>query len=165
MSEMGSADKAAPTLRPVRDEDEQFLVDVYASTRADELDLTGWSDAQRESFVRMQFDAQLKHYRTHYPDADYEVILLDQEPIGRLYIARLQDETRILDITILPEYRNQKTGSKIIADLQAEALSRGRPLRIYIEHFNPSVRLFERLGFVKVGELAHNHLMEWTAQA
>jgi hypothetical protein len=36
-----------------------------------------------------------------------------------------------------------------------------RPLRIYVESFNPSLRLFERLGFTAMEQEGIHLLMEW----
>ena len=66
-------------LRPVRPEDAAFLLDVYSSTRAEELELTNWDAPTRATFVQMQFTAQHTHYTTHYPDAQYDIIELDGE--------------------------------------------------------------------------------------
>jgi RimJ/RimL family protein N-acetyltransferase len=159
-----TAQPAHVTLRTAAPEDDAFLLKVYASTRADELAQVPWSEEQRRAFLRMQFDAQLLHYRTHNPAATYDLILLKGEPIGRLYVARREREIRILDITILPEYRNRGIGTPLIKELMAEAALAGKPLNIYVESFNPSLRLFERLGFVKTEEDdGINRLMEWRA--
>jgi N-acetylglutamate synthase-like GNAT family acetyltransferase len=149
------------TLRPVTPEDEEFLLQLYASIRADELELAPWNDAQREAFVRMQFAAQQHHYRTHNPEATHDIILLDAQAIGRLYVARREREIRILDITILPEHRSKGIGTPLIKDLMTEATHAGLPLNIFVESFNPSHHLFERLGFSKVEEDGINHLMQW----
>jgi GNAT superfamily N-acetyltransferase len=149
------------TFRPVKPEDEELLLKLYASTRADELKLAPWTNAQREAFVRMQFAAQQDHYRSHNPQATHDLILLDDQPIGRLYVARRAREIRILDITILPEYRNRGVGTPLIKNLMSEAGRIGLPLNIWVESFNPSHRLFERLGFSVVEDDRVNHLMEW----
>ena len=83
----------AITLRPARDRDREFLYRVYASTREDELAVVPWTDAQREEFLRMQFTAQDSHYHTHFPDATYDLVLRDGQPIGRLYVDRRPDDT------------------------------------------------------------------------
>jgi ribosomal protein S18 acetylase RimI-like enzyme len=151
------------TLRAVAAGDEEFLLKVYASIRADELAQVPWSEAQREAFIKMQFDAQQLHYKTHNPNATHDIILLDERPAGRLYVARREDEVRILDITVLPEYRNRGIGTPLIEELMREAARAGKPLNIYVESFNRSLRLFERLGFVKTEEDGVNLLMEWRA--
>ena len=58
------------TLRPVvLAADQDFLLQVYASTRAHEMSLVPWTDAQKQAFVRQQFEAQLAHYAMQYPEA------------------------------------------------------------------------------------------------
>ncbi|HKC63973.1 MAG TPA: GNAT family N-acetyltransferase [Pyrinomonadaceae bacterium] len=152
------------TLRPATPEDEEFLLKLYATVRAEELAQVPWSDLQKEAFLRMQFAAQQFHYREHNPTATHDIILLDGLQIGRLYVARRESEIRILDITILPEHRNRGIGTPIIKDLMDEATRTGKPLNIWVEFFNPSHKLFERLGFVKVEDDRVNHLMEWKSR-
>ena len=147
-------------LRDVTAEDEPFLREVYACTRAFELSLVPWSDEQREAFLKFQFDAQDAYYHEQHPNAAYQVILKDNNPVGRLYVAR-STELRILDITVLPQYRNAGIGTVLLEDLLAEAADAGKSVSIWVEHFNPSQTLFGRLGFSKVAEDGLNHLLEW----
>lgn len=150
-------------LRPVEDGDRSFLLEVYASTRAKELELVPWDESQRQAFVKMQFEAQDEHYRAKFPDASYSIIVHDGEPAGRLYVLRTETQIRILDITLLPQYRNSGIGTPLIRSLMDEAGRLGLPLRIYVENFNPSRALFERLGFSQVDEADFNLLYEWSA--
>lgn len=151
-------------LRPVTPEMDEFLLRVYASARAEELAQASWSDLQREAFLRSQFAAQQAHYRKHNPTATHDLILLDDESIGRLYVARREQEIRIMDITILHEYRNRGIGTSLIKELMEEAARAGKPLNIYVEFYNPSSRLFDRLGFRRVERADDdgiNYLLEW----
>ena len=149
-------------LRPATHEDESFLLEVYASTRLEELDLTQWDQAQRAAFVTMQFNAQRRHYEVNFPEAEQQVILFNAERVGRLYIARLDQTIRILDITILPASRNARIGTSILTGILRESAETAKPVQIYVESFNPSLRLFERLGFNQVDAIDYNFLMEWT---
>ena len=135
------------TLRPVGPDDHDFLVAVYASTRAEELALVPWTIEQQQAFVGSQFAAQQDHYAKKYPTASHDIIMSDDRPVGRLYVARLDQEIRIIDITLLPAERNAGIGSYLIKQLLDEANHSGKMTRIYVEEFNPSLRLFERLGF------------------
>ena len=148
-------------LRPAREEDEAFLLEVYASTRADEMSQTGWDDAQQRAFLKLQFVAQQQHYRTYYPQGEHSLILLNEKPVGRLYVARSLEEIRILDIALLAEHRNKGIGTRVIKDLMAEAGKTGKPVRIYVESFNRALRLFERMGFLQVEEKGFHYLMQW----
>jgi GNAT superfamily N-acetyltransferase len=151
------------SFRPVESDDAGFLVAVYGSTRMDELALTNWDEAQRYAFLKMQTDAQLAHYRQTYPNGEHLIILVNGDLTGRLYIANIAEEIRILDITVLPQHRSAGIGTPIIRELMAEATVIGKPLRIWVESFNPSLRLFERLGFTKSDESGYSYLMEWRA--
>ena len=150
------------TLREVTAEDEAFLLEVYASTRALELSLVPWSDEQRETFLRFQFDAQDSHYRTQFPAASYQIIFKDDERVGRIYVLREAAEIRILDLTVLPQHRNAGIGSSLMRDLLSEAEQTGKPVSIWVEEFNPSQALFQRLGFSTIQQDGYNSLMQWS---
>jgi len=149
------------TLRDALPEDEPFLLEVYASTRAQEMAQVPWDDEQRRSFLKMQFTAQHSHYRGQYPDASYSLICRDELPLGRLYVLRNEEDIRILDLTVLPEYRNGGIGTSLLGDILEEAAQSGKRVRIYVETYNPSLRLFERLGFKNIAEEGINFLLEW----
>jgi ribosomal protein S18 acetylase RimI-like enzyme len=148
-------------LRDAGPDDEPFLFEVYACTRAAELAQVPWPDEQRDAFLRMQFQAQHSHYHEQYPDADYKVILREGEPVGRLYVLRERDLIRMMDITVLPEYRNSGIGSELIRGVLNEAAESGRNVQIYVETFNPSLALFKKMGFSILQEEGINYLLEW----
>ncbi len=148
-------------LRPAEPADEPFLRDVYASTRADELARVDWTDEQKRAFTDQQFTAQDAYYREHYDGATYQVILVDGEPAGRLYVARWSDEIRIMDIAIVPEFRSAGVGTRLLKALQSEAATGGKSLSIHVEGFNPALRLYERLGFSAMEERGPYVFMEW----
>jgi ribosomal protein S18 acetylase RimI-like enzyme len=120
---------------------------VYASTRAEELAVVPWEDAQREAFLRQQFEAQDAWWRENYGGASFDVILVDGEPAGRLYVHRGPREIRIVDIALLPEHRGNGVGTGLLEKLLAEGDADGKSLTIHVERMNPALRLYERLGF------------------
>jgi GNAT superfamily N-acetyltransferase len=109
----------------------------------------------------MQFAAQAQYYREHYPNTSFDVIVLDDQPVGRLYVARWTDEIRIVDIALLPESCSRGIGTRLIQRLQAEARDAHKPLRIHVERFNPALRLYERLGFRQVEDRGVYLFLEW----
>jgi len=151
------------TLRPVVPGDYDFLVEVYASTRADEMAMVPWTDEQRQAFVRSQFNAQQDHYGRKYPTASHDVILLNGRQVGRLYVARLEKEIRIVDLTLLPNERNNGIGSYLLKQLIEESGAKGKVTRIYVEDFNPSLNLFKRLGFNVTAQEGFHLLLEHTS--
>lgn len=155
-----TADSTGIELRPATADDHDFLLAVYASTRADELTVVSWTDADKAEFVAMQFDAQDRYYRLAYPDARFLVVVGDGIPIGRLYVVRLADEIRIIDITLLPGYRGAGIGSQLLAEIVAEADAAGLAVRLHVEAWNPAMRLYDRLGFRPIGEPGIYQYME-----
>ena len=149
------------TLRPVGPGDHEFLVEVYGSTRAEELALTPWPNELRQAFIRSQFASQQDHYSQTYPAANHDIIMSGDRQVGRLYVARLGHEIRIVDITLLPGERNAGVGTYLIKQLLAEAERTGRAVRIYVEEFNPSLHLFKRLGFSPSEQQGIHLLMQW----
>ena len=142
----------AVRLRPATEADDGHLFAVYTSTRAEELALTGWTEEQKAQFCRMQYGAQTCHYRQHYPAAQVSVIEYKSRPAGRLYVDRTTDFLHIVDISVLPEYRGRGIGTSLLAELQEEARSAARPLRIHVEKFSRALELYRRLGFTVLSE-------------
>lgn len=156
---------AGLTLRPECENDLDFLYEVYASTRADELALTDWTDAEKQAFLRMQFDAQRTHYLAHYRTARFDVIERGRVAIGRLYVVRWPDDIRVIDIALLPEHRRRGLGGGLVRALLDEAAASGRSVSIHVEAFNPAMTLYQRLGFEPKGEdTGVYRLMEWRAR-
>lgn len=152
----------APTiaLRPVTADDTEFLVAVYAGTRAEELAAVPWDDTERDAFLRMQFGAQDRYWREHKPGAELSVVLVDGEPAGRLYVDRLPAEIRIVDIALLPAHRGGGVGTRLLTDILQEGHRTNLPVTIHVEQFNPARALYERLGFRQIDTTGVHHLLE-----
>jgi ribosomal protein S18 acetylase RimI-like enzyme len=151
------------TLRPATDADREFLVAVYASTRAEELSQVDWAPGQREAFVRMQFHAQDVDYHRNHPDGSYDVVEVGGDAAGRLYVDRRRGDIRIVDIALLPQFRGRGCGGRLITQLMDEAAASGSRLSLHVEVHNAAGRLYERLGFVEVDVHAMYRAMEWSA--
>lgn len=147
--------------RPVEDADTELLARLYASTRWEELAAVDWTDEQKTAFLRFQFDAQADHYRKHYPNASFDLVLVDGEPAGRLYVDEWEREIRLVDVALFPEHRGRGIGTRLLGGLQERAERAGKTLSIHVEAFNPALSLYRRLGFVRVGEHGPYFLMEW----
>ena len=154
---------AGLAFRPITDADLPFLARVYASTRAGELAVTPWTDAQKAEFLDMQFQAQHTHYQRHYPEADWLVTMRGGEEIGRLYIGRWPTQHSIIDIAFLPAHRGHGLGAALLRDLMDEAATAGKAVTIHVEKYNPAIRLYRRLGFKTEQDQGVYDLMRWTA--
>jgi GNAT superfamily N-acetyltransferase len=148
--------------RPKTDADRPFLRYVYATTRADEMSLVQWTPEQKAEFLDMQFNAQWSHYEQYYPDCAFLVIERDGYPIGRIYIDRTPEEICLVDIALLPEVRGAGLGRQLVQEILDEAQSVGKRVTIHVEHFNPAMSLYRRLGFQKIDETGVYYLMRWS---
>ncbi|HKD80128.1 MAG TPA: GNAT family N-acetyltransferase [Candidatus Angelobacter sp.] len=144
--------------------DDDFILSLYASTRAEEMQRVPWTTEQKQAFVQMQFAAQKQHYAANYPQASHDVICVNEAAVGRIYLDRGAEVFHILDITVSPPYRNQGIGGALLRRLLEEAGQSGKAVTIYVETFNPSMRLFARLGFEKAQEKDFLVLMTWPAK-
>jgi ribosomal protein S18 acetylase RimI-like enzyme len=133
---------------------------VYWSTREEELTVVSWDEAVKRAFVEQQFEAQDAYWREHYRDTSFDVILAGGEPAGRLYVARWEEEIRIVDIALLPAFRGRGVGTALLRDLMAEADEAGKRLSIHVEMNNPARSLYDRLGFAPAGTHGVYVLME-----
>jgi len=151
----------APQLVEETDDDREFMARLYASTRTEELAPVPWSDDEKATFLRGQFEAQDRHYREHYADTDRRVIRLDGTAVGRLYLQRREGEFRIVDIALLPEYRGRGVGGALLEQVFDEAATAAKPVRIHVEKNNPAYGLYQRLGFRKLEDKGVYDLLEW----
>jgi ribosomal protein S18 acetylase RimI-like enzyme len=150
------------TLHPVEPGYESFLLQLYASTRADEMALVDWSNEQKDAFIKMQLDAQTYHYRIHFPQAEYLIIKREGIPVGRMIIHQSEKQILLIDIAVLPNYRNKGIGTVLMKELMNEAGRNYLPVVLHVEFFNPVINLYTRLGFTKTVEMEVYHEMVWT---
>jgi ribosomal protein S18 acetylase RimI-like enzyme len=134
-------------LRPATAADRPFLLRTFASTREDELAPVPWSPAQKAAFVEQQFNAQDEAYHGTYPHGEFLIVLSNRRPVGRVYVARLEDELRLIDITLLPAARGRGVGSAVLAWLLDRADQECLPVTLHVETWNAARRLYQRLGF------------------
>jgi ribosomal protein S18 acetylase RimI-like enzyme len=145
------------TFRTATAEDDEFLFRLYATTR-DDIAALGWSAAQAEPLLRMQFNAQRASYAAAYPALEQNIIVVDGAAAGRLLVAETRDSLMLVDIALLPQFRSQGIGTECIRGLQ----QRRRAVSLHVAKTNPRARaLYERLGFVRTGSDAMYDAMRW----
>ncbi|HEU5090539.1 MAG TPA: GNAT family N-acetyltransferase [Roseiflexaceae bacterium] len=152
-------------VRPIRDGDLPFLRELYAASRAAELAPVPWTPEQKRAFLDSQFDAQHAHYQQHYPNAAFDLILVNGEPAGRVYLDRRATDLRVVDIVLLPKFQRKGIGSAFLRAIAAYADSEGMTTSLHVEQFNPALALYARLGFHVVGTNGVYYLMERTSEA
>ena len=156
-----SAEKLGLACRAMGDEDMPFLFRLYASTRAQEVAITGWPPEMQIQFIQQQFQAQHHHYTTYYPEAEWLVVEQGGAAIGRLYIEEWPSQIRIIDIALLPEAQRKGFGAALIDDVARRAVAAGKKVSIHVEKNNPAMGLYRRLGFTAVEDKGVYDLLEW----
>lgn len=150
----------SPTLRPVRDDDVDFLLRLYSSTRED-ISRAPWSEEQKQGFLYMQYAAQRADYERRFPKAAHSIVLVGVVPVGRIWVDRRADEIRLLDVALMPERCGRGIGAALLGDLMEEARRCGKPLRHSVLKENVrALRFYRRLGFVEAEDLGMYVLME-----
>ena len=145
------------SLRDATPDDDPFLLHVYASTRDEELAGLGWDDNQKQAFIKMQFLVRERSY----PPGDNRIVLMTGRPIGRMLVNRSDSAILLTDIALLTEYRNAGIGTGLIQDLMKEAADSAKPLHLHVLQTSAAVRLYERLGFSRLGTDAAYLEMKW----
>jgi ribosomal protein S18 acetylase RimI-like enzyme len=149
-------------VRPALPQDEIFLYELYSAVRGPEFELAPIPAAQKEEIIRMQFRAQMSAYSHMYPNSCYHVVLLDGNPVGRLWMAPGDGELQLVDIAVHPKLQSKGIGTVLVQRLQQEAAKATLPIRCCVFRFNPgSLRFHQRLGFSIVREDQTHYYLEW----
>ena len=154
-------------LRSAQGSDRAFLMEVYGSTRANEMAIVPWTNEQKAAFVLHQFEAQDAHYRNQYDGAQFQIVEFQGRPVGRLYVHELPDRIHILDIALLPAARNLGIGKFLLEQIQSQGREQNKSVTIYVESYNPAKKLYERIGFKRKESPGNREIyefMEWTGE-
>ena len=105
---------------------------------------------------------QRREYDARFPGARYQLIMIDGEPAGRIWTGGDEEQIRLLDIALLPQFQRRGAGTVLLRDLMKEADDAGKFLRHMVFVLNNDAhRFYERLGFVVIEDLGAYKHMEW----
>lgn len=147
-------------LRPLEEKDAAFIEAVYRTAREAELNLTNWSEYQKNAFISMQSTAQHAEYKTKFPNVRFQVITFNKKNAGRFYTAENENEIRLLDITLLPEFRGKGIGKALLQQLIERSNKMQKKLSLHVEASNPILKLYQRLGFIYIKNNGRHYYME-----
>ena len=134
-----------------------FLQELFASTRLPEMAFFGANEDQKRAFISMQFSILPRSY----PKAEHTIILAGNAPIGRTIIDRKSEELHLVDIALLPDFRNRGIGALLLRQLLDEGRERHLPVRLQVFKYGDAVRFYERLGFQLIEDDGTYLKMEW----
>jgi ribosomal protein S18 acetylase RimI-like enzyme len=151
------------TLRPARTDDQEFLCRLFYSVYLEKLQLVPLSAEEKKTLVKVMYQGFNRHYNSLTPDSDDRLVLLNNEPIGRMILLQMREEIRLADLAILPQYRGRGIGSALISQLQTESMMSKRPVRLQVARFDRALRLYQRLGFYKINAAGPYLHLEWSS--
>ena len=148
-------------LRRETDADLPFLIQVYGSSRAEEMAMVPWTLDEKNAFLLQQFGFQRRHYYHFHPTAAFDVIEQHGRPVGRLYLDERRIRFHVMDIALMPAERDKGTGTAIMRAIQDHAAARGKGVDLFVEPYRPAYNLYLRLGFTAINDDPVNIEMEW----
>lgn len=102
------------SLCPVESVHEDFLLKLFKECRSDLEFIGNVDEKQKDDIIFQQFSIEKDQLRKMYPDAEFNIVMLDREPIGRFYIHYGKTTDRILEIGLLEKYRSLGIGKKLV---------------------------------------------------
>jgi GNAT superfamily N-acetyltransferase len=147
-------------IRAATDQDVGFLADVVIEATRAQGRLP--ADFDEREWRRRFGEWAIEQVRSEAADNTTSVIEVNNERAGRLRITRTADYIELSGIQLRPDVQRHGIGTAIIEDLKVQAEAVGVPLELAVEKDNPDAgKLYERLGFVQVGETEQEYKLRW----
>ncbi len=160
---MASVNPADISLRPAVDADEAFLRRVHDAARHWEFEpvLASGQEDVYHTVMAQQFASQRRGYEAIFPHAQFGVIMWTDRMIGKLTLNYAENEVRVVDIAVLPEYRGHGIGEIVLRGICIEAGMRRVPVRLHAHSLGRAKDLYFSLGFQQIGTDGPNLHLEW----
>lgn len=140
------------SVRPSQEADEDFHRALFFSVRAPEFMVAGWPEAVLRDFLAGQSQLQRRHYANVYSGALTQIVTHDGTPIGRLILYATPGDIRVVDISLLPDWRGGGLGSALLEAVETQAVAARVSVSLSVDLHNPARRLYLRRGFVPVSD-------------
>lgn len=123
------------TLRPIVDDDEDFLWNLKVATLRGYIEeYFGWDEPTARGFL-------------HRTMQNAHLVLIDGRPAGIIKVYEENGWLFLGEIGLMPEHQNKGLGTQIIRDVLDLADKLGMNVELQVFANNPACRLYERLGF------------------
>jgi GNAT superfamily N-acetyltransferase len=100
----------------------------------------------------MQFNAQHTGYRQRYPRSEDFVVVIGDEPTGRLWMDESGEQLVVVDIAIAREYQGRGIGTEVLQHIIEKAEAANKSVRLTMDRMNArAFELYRRLGFEVCG--------------
>jgi|ERR1051326_2271403 GNAT superfamily N-acetyltransferase len=140
--------------------DGAFLATLFDGVKAAAFALI--PEPMRRQLLDMQFRAMTMGYRARFPSGRFEVITLDETPIGQLITDSGPEAFQIVYIALLSEWCARGIATALMTAVLDQPRRRGLRCAATVALDNvASMRLWARLGFVERERAETNVVIEW----
>src|SRR3954452_21429239 len=141
------------SFRQATDDDRDYLFRLKDASVRPYVEQTygPWDEARQ----RRLFEEHIRPWATR-------IVLVDGREAGMMEILPEDagsPRVHLANIWLAPEYHGRGIGTRLVTDLVREAHARGVSVTLNVFKVNPARRLYERLGFVVIGETATQYQM------
>jgi len=150
------------SLRSETEQDRSFLEELFIATREEWPGFRDLAPASRSRILKEQFHIQHQQYK-QYPHTWFNIISVDDQPVGRIYVCQNPMELRVIDLSLLPQYRQHGIGTQLLRSIQAEATRTQLPLRLQVHQFNSARHFYQKLGFQEESRNSSHVQLMWSA--
>jgi ribosomal protein S18 acetylase RimI-like enzyme len=142
--------------------DEAFLLRLFESVKGPLFARMPVDDVMKARLLDMQFRAMMQSYRASCPSGAFQIVTMDDAPIGQLIAHIAADRVYVVYIALLPSWRRRGIGSALIRALldEAQADDLGCEATVALDNI-PSLQLWAGLGFAERTRDAANVILEW----
>jgi ribosomal protein S18 acetylase RimI-like enzyme len=144
--------------------DSEFFMELFGEIKSSELHLHSWPEQIKNQLITMQFHAYEQCIMAEFPNSVDYLIVYQSEKAGRLQLNKNKDGIRLINISLLADYRNKGIGAEIINNIVTEANQKGIPVILEVDKINPAQNLYYRLGFKVIQQDEIKYSMKYTPE-
>lgn len=138
------------SLRQATQNDYDFLYELVKTTMREYVEpIWGWDEKWQRAY-----------FQEHLNPDQVQVVVLDDQDIGAVSVEINPEEHFLARLYLLPDYQRRGIGTHLLRSILGQAFAQGLPVTLQVLKGNPAKRMYERLGFAKIGETETHFLMK-----
>ena len=142
------------------------LIDASAADEAwlEGLRRRAYADLFTATWGSWDEERHLRHFAASMKQGHIRIIEVDGMRVGMLQLSRAGETVEVREIQVDPRHQKQGIGASVLLDVIRDASAQGRDVRLSVGLTNTkAIRLYERLGFVSVGQSETHRQMTYRA--
>lgn len=138
------------SLRQATQNDYDFLYELVKTTMREYVEpIWGWDEKWQRAY-----------FQEHLNPDQVQVVVLDDQDIGAVSVEIKPEEHFLARLYLLPDYQRRGIGTHLLRSILDKAFAQGLAVTLQVLKGNPAKRMYERLGFAKIGETKTHFLMK-----